>query len=94
MPGAGVGHINFLSVTKNFRDPDFLIFSAEKISKNLSTPARKPSSWLAPLQKRFAYLPGAGVEPARPYGHKILSLACLPIPPPGRFKFKIQSRKF
>lgn len=26
-------------------------------------------------------VPGAGIEPARPKGHKILSLACLPIPP-------------
>lgn len=28
-------------------------------------------------------VPGAGIEPARPKGHEILSLACLPIPPPG-----------
>lgn len=27
-------------------------------------------------------VPRAGLEPARPEGHKILSLACLPIPPP------------
>ncbi len=26
----------------------------------------------------------AGIEPARPYGHKILSLAWLPITPPGQ----------
>ena len=25
---------------------------------------------------------GAGLEPARPYRHRILSPACLPIPPP------------
>lgn len=30
-------------------------------------------------------VPGAGIEPARPYGHKILSLACLPISPPGHW---------
>ena len=29
-------------------------------------------------------LPETGVEPARPYGHKHLKLARLPIPPPGR----------
>ena len=29
-------------------------------------------------------VPGAGVEPARPCGHKILSLAWLPITPPGQ----------
>jgi hypothetical protein len=29
-------------------------------------------------------VPGAGIEPARPYGHKILSLAWLPITPPGQ----------
>ena len=28
-------------------------------------------------------VPGAGIEPARPYGHQILSLTCLPIPPSG-----------
>ena len=32
----------------------------------------------------FCYVPGAGLEPARGCPHKILSLACLPIPPPGR----------
>ena len=35
-----------------------------------------------PLQMNAeAYVPGAGLEPARPNGHKILSLACLPVPP-------------
>ena len=29
---------------------------------------------------------GAGVEPARAIAHKILSLACLPIPPPERLQ--------
>ena len=28
-------------------------------------------------------VPGAGLEPARCYQRKILSLVCLPIPPPG-----------
>ncbi len=28
-------------------------------------------------------VPGAGIEPARPLGREILSLLCLPIPPPG-----------
>ena len=32
------------------------------------------------------FVPGAGLEPARPYGHWILSPTCLPIPPPGRTK--------
>ena len=27
---------------------------------------------------------GAGIEPALPYGKEILSLSCLPIPPPGQ----------
>ncbi len=27
-------------------------------------------------------VPGAGLEPALPNGHKILSLACLPVSPP------------
>ena len=29
-------------------------------------------------------VPGAGIEPALPNGNKILSLACLPISPPGQ----------
>ena len=29
-------------------------------------------------------VPGAGLEPARPYDREILSLLCLPISPPGR----------
>ena len=28
-------------------------------------------------------VPGAGLEPARPCGQEILSLSCIPIPPPG-----------
>ena len=35
-------------------------------------------------------VPGAGIEPARPYGHKILSLACLPIPPSRLLYFAIE----
>lgn len=30
------------------------------------------------------FVPGVGLEPTRPKGHKILSLACLPIPPSRR----------
>ena len=30
-------------------------------------------------------MPGAGLEPARPDGHRILSPACLPIPPSGQW---------
>ena len=29
-------------------------------------------------------VPRAGLEPARPLGQQILSLQCLPIPPPGQ----------
>ncbi len=32
----------------------------------------------------LCFVPGAGLEPAQPNGHRILSPACLPIPPPGR----------
>ena len=28
-------------------------------------------------------VPRAGIEPARPFSRQILSLLCLPIPPPG-----------
>ena len=33
------------------------------------------------VRLNFSVVPGAGIEPARPYGHKILSLERLPIPP-------------
>ena len=33
-------------------------------------------------------VPGAGIEPALPCGNEILSLACLPISPPGLVKRK------
>lgn len=36
----------------------------------------------SPVTLRYrAFVLEAGLEPARPNGHKILSLACLPIPP-------------
>ena len=34
---------------------------------------------------------GGILEPARPNGHKILSLACLPIPPLGHLLFCLKS---
>ena len=34
-------------------------------------------------------VPRAGIEPAPPNGDKILSLACLPISPPGHFEESI-----
>jgi hypothetical protein len=36
------------------------------------------------------FVPGAGIEPARDYSHKILSLACLPIPPSRLLYFAIE----
>ena len=47
----------------------------------------------SPNPIRFALVPGAGIEPAWPYGHKILSLACLPISPPGHAQTK-NTRKY
>lgn len=46
--------------------------------------------WLAPArQAHTAYkVPGVGLEPTRPNGHRILSPACLPIPPSGREWFR------
>ena len=34
------------------------------------------------LAIKLFLVPRTGLEPVRPEGHKILSLACLPIPPP------------
>ena len=44
-------------------------------------------------QGRFVsrFVPGAGIEPARPCGHKILSLAWLPITPSGHTYYSIRN---
>ena len=39
----------------------------------------------------FFQVPGAGLEPARPYGQQILSLQCLPIPPPRQLKSNFEA---
>lgn len=36
------------------------------------------------MDRLFTLVPRAGLEPARANAHQILSLACLPIPPPRR----------
>ncbi len=36
---------------------------------------------------RFSLVPTTGFEPARPYEHHPLKMACLPISPRGRLKF-------
>ena len=47
----------------------------------------------APLSVKEAInVPEAGLEPARPDGHKILSLACLPIPPLGHLLIKSKNK--
>ena len=38
------------------------------------------------------FVPQTGLEPVRPRRHRILSPACLPIPPPGHFGLKTNSR--
>ena len=47
--------------------------------------------WLAPArQAHTAYrVPGVGLEPTRPNGHRILSPACLPIPPHGQMMYLV-----
>jgi hypothetical protein len=39
-------------------------------------------------------VPGAGIEPARPYDREILSLLCLPISPPGRVISSLEKNVF
>ena len=60
----------FESCDKNvlyYEDKDIIIWSIKKAQEN------KFLSFVVPQ---------AGLEPARPNGHRILSPACLPIPPP------------
>ncbi len=43
----------------------------------------------------FCFVPGMGLEPIRAIAHNILSVACLPIPPPRRFNFdKIRIERY
>ena len=70
----------FESCDKNvlyYEDKDIIIWSIKKAQEN------KFLSFVVPQ---------AGLEPARPNGHRILSPACLPIPPPRQnliFEFNI-----
>ena len=60
-----------------YEDKDIIIWSIKKAQEN------KFLSFVVPQ---------AGLEPARPNGHRILSPACLPIPPPRQnliFEFNI-----
>ena len=50
-----------------------------QVTRNM--PGRQNRIGLCSL--REGVVPGAGLEPARPFGQEILSLQCLPIPPPG-----------
>lgn len=47
--------------------------------RSIGTKNKKPS--VIKLQR--VLVPRAGLEPARSYEHRILSPACLPVPPPG-----------
>src|SRR3989338_1926949 len=40
------------------------------------------SSFCQPWERPTFLVPGTGVEPAHPFGYKVLNLACLPISPP------------
>jgi hypothetical protein len=53
-------------------------------STNFATPAYLYSCILF-IIKIIKSVPRAGIEPARPCEHKILSLGCLPIPPPRQY---------
>ena len=46
----------------------------------------------ANTSQKVPLVPGAGLEPARPEEHRILSPACLPIPPSGRLVSLIKKR--
>ncbi len=70
-----------LSLHERFRLYDIFF---QKISATFSIPARNVPMHISP-EHSFHFVQsvlGAGIEPARPCGHKILSLAWLPITPP------------
>jgi hypothetical protein len=54
------------------------------ISVSRRESAEKLNQFIGPKSS----VPGAGLEPARPFGQQILSLRSLPIPPSGRSSFR------
>ena len=52
--------------------------------ERLSPREVKTCVFVVPFLPLAKMVPGAGIEPARPYGQQILSLLRLPIPPSGR----------
>ena len=60
------------------------------VNKDFSISGTKKSEPLIIRNSDLYLLRRMGLEPTRPTGHKILSLACLPISAPPRDLFKIQ----
>ena len=78
MPGAGIEHYMFSIPIGYVASGNRNIYSI-----GLRFPHESLPDFLLHNSLR-SLVPGAGIEPARPYGHKILSLAWLPITPPGQ----------
>ncbi len=95
MPGIYFGtqggirsQINFFQKFSATPPHSFVINSSHHSGLRISTKGAQVPFSPGPRQKRlkaaFDLVPGAGFEPARPCGHKILSLARLPTSPPGQ----------
>ena len=61
----------------------------EVVIKNIQTKNPKISKNSGRRKEKYFFIfiylvPEVGIEPTWPYGHKILSLACIPIPPLGQ----------
>ena len=54
----------------------FLLYASQTLARN-----RQPSLQIC-SHRQYSLVPGAGIEPARPEGHGILSPERLPVPPP------------
>src|SRR3989338_2520159 len=60
----------------------FFRFAHKNKLNRASIPTRKRPA-LPPVHIRFAHVPRVGVEPTSPFEDDILSVARIPIPPPG-----------
>ena len=86
------GEQNRMNIAGITRTSQRMNMAASK-SKPINSQPGKPKmkAWIFTITSRVATqitdlfsVPGRGIEPPRPCGHKLLRLARLPIPPPGQ----------
>jgi hypothetical protein len=74
-----VGNFNTKKTSKKAKNPNINAWVLSLLIKG-GSPSISDCNKKA-FSEEKAFVLEAGIEPARPNGHKILSLACLPVPP-------------